>query len=44
MDRSRTGTASGTGLACGVVTCALDGIVDTAQATGDAYGLCRHPG
>jgi hypothetical protein len=40
MDR----TPGGTGLACGVVTCALDGIVYTAQATGDAYDLCRYLG
>jgi hypothetical protein len=44
MDRTETGTPSGTGISCGVVTRALDGIVDTAQATGDAYGLCRYPG
>lgn len=35
-------TPGGTGIACGVVTCVLDRIAYRAQATGDAYGLCRY--
>jgi hypothetical protein len=41
MDGRDSGTPSGTGVACVVVTCALDMTTYPAQATGDAYGLCR---